>query len=382
MAQVQPPQAPSVQAPTIEEPSTPAVKVEAAQPEEEAKTFEAKEDRTIEPLPPDNYRSSDRDGKVVIKKTSQDEEKKDSALVELTEDIVDKEKGKEDKEKSSSKSSKKSSKTSSTSSKDRRDSKDKDRKKSSSSSRHTSSSSRSKSSSSSKDKSRRDKDRENERDKEKDRQRSSNKSSSSTSKDKKDSTKDKESKDKDKAKQAEKDKDTLAKIKPAAVDKMGRIPKKNSSSASAKPEEVSSEVKKKPFSVGIKKDSEERPKTVKVFNSKMRSIGLEEDIKPAPPRPTKKPTPSTQLPSIPTKRPSPVKEIRDPVVPPEKKIKLDKIDVPERPGAIKLIPPKPKRKFFAMLYLFGLLFFRSTRESGRRLSDTQSLWRDTVLLLC
>ncbi|KAJ8983425.1 hypothetical protein NQ317_005890 [Molorchus minor] len=163
----------------------------------------------------------------------------------------------------------------------------------------------------------------------------------------KDNGKDKE---KDKEKQAEKDKNTLAQIKPQTIEKLGRIPKKTSSSSPV--EEMTNEkkeavenkdTKKKSFSVGIRKDSDERPKTVKVFNSKMRSTGLEEEVKPAPPRPVKKPTPSVQLPTIPPKRLSPPREHREIIVPPEKKLKIDKIDIPERPGAIKLIPPKPKR---------------------------------------
>ncbi|KAG5879197.1 hypothetical protein JTB14_030158 [Gonioctena quinquepunctata] len=74
----------------------------------------------------------------------------------------------------------------------------------------------------------------------------------------------------------------------------------------------------------------------------MRSTGLEEEVKPAPARTNKKPSPSLQLPTIPMKRPSPPRDIKDPIVPPEKKLRIDKIDIPDRPGAIKLIPPKPK----------------------------------------
>ncbi|KAJ8921092.1 hypothetical protein NQ315_015889 [Exocentrus adspersus] len=285
------------------------------------------------------YKPSVRDGKLVIRKlpaanevpegeeeTLPKEETKDEQAEKVKED-----KKPEDKERSrSSKSSKSSSKSSS--------SRDKDKRKSSSSSLKSSSSSKSRSSSSSS----RDRDRK-DRDRDKDRHRSSSssksdsksKSSSSSNKERRDSKdkdkhSDKDNKDKQpektKEKQAEKDKDTLARIKPPSIDKLGRIPKKPSTPT---PEEKS-------------KDSEDRPKTVKVFNSKMRSTGLEEEVKPAPPRPVKKPTPSVQLPTIPAKRPSPPREHRDPIVPPEKKLKIDKVDVPERPGAIKLIPPKPK----------------------------------------
>ncbi|CAG9826150.1 unnamed protein product [Diabrotica balteata] len=75
----------------------------------------------------------------------------------------------------------------------------------------------------------------------------------------------------------------------------------------------------------------------------MRSTGLEEEVKPAPSRTAvKKPAASVPLPPIPLKRSSPPRDTREPNIPPEKKIKMDKVDIPDRPGAIKLIPPKPK----------------------------------------
>ncbi|XP_023024330.2 uncharacterized protein [Leptinotarsa decemlineata] len=279
----------------------------------------------------------------------------------------------EEKSKSSSKGSKNSSSSKSGSSKDKEKSKDrnrdksqdkgkdrddrnrdKDRKsKSSSSSKHRSSSSTDEKDRerSSKDKSGREKDRDKDRsDRDKRKSNSSSKSSGSSSreksKDSKDKVKDKDSgKDKpvEKENQAEKDKDTLEIIKPPTIDKLGRIPKKPSVvAAAAAAEEELRESKKKAFSIGVRKDREERPKTVKIFNSKMRSTGLEEEVKPAPARAVKKPTPSLQLPTIPMKRPSPPRDIKDPIIPPEKKLRMDKVDIPDRPGAIKLIPPKPK----------------------------------------
>lgn len=269
------------------------------------------------------YKVTVRDGKQVISRTASVEDSNESVTAEpdLAEPPEPVEAKKESKEKKSDKSDKSKSKS-----------------RSSSSSKHSSSSSsRSKSSSSSSSS--------------KDRHKSS--SSKSSSKDK-ERDRDREKKDKangakvssrDKAdskeKQAEKDKDTLAKIKPQSIDKLGRIPKKTDDKS-----KENKEVKKPTMSIEVRKNTEERPKTVKVFNSKRRSTGLEEEAKPPPPRPTKKP--SVVLPSIHQKRSSPVKDVP---TPPEKKFK---VDIPERPGAIKLIPPKPKRKFCE--YFFSLCF--------------------------
>lgn len=252
-----------------------------------------------------------------------------------------------DKKRSSSSSKSSSSSSSSSSSRDKsrdKDRKDKDKHRSNGSSRHSSSS---RSSSSSKERrSSKDKDRHRDKDKDKD--------------------KDKE---KDKSKQAEKDKDTLAKLKPQSLDKVGKIPKKS--------DKDEKDVKKKPtMSIEVRKNREDRPKTVKIFNSKMRSTGLEEEVKPPPPRPTKKP--SVQLPTIPSKRPSPPKDVIS--TPPEKKLKLDITDKIDRPGAIKLIPPKPKRKLDQ--YPYSILFcFTGGRCRRKRLKNEKStmLWPGIVL---
>lgn len=336
------------------------------------------------------YKTSGKDGRLVIRKSSSEDTKDDElAVAKVTDDKIKDDK--KERRSSTTKSSKSSSKSSSKEkSKDK--SEDKDKKSSSKSSSSSSSKSHSsssssarskssssssssnhKSSSSSKDKDKRDKDRE--RDKERHRKNGESKSSSSSSsskndKDRKDRDKDKDKhkKEENKEKQAEKDKDTLAQIKPPTINKLGRIPKKSSSSTSEEDKtknSVDSDGKKKSFSVGVRKDNEDRPKTVKVFNSKMRSTGLEEEVKPAPPRSSgKKPTPSVQLPTIPQKRPSPPKDIRDPIVPPEKKLKIDKIEGPERPGAIKLIPPKPKRKFLNTLLTIFFCFCRFRWKAG------------------
>ncbi|KAJ3633992.1 hypothetical protein MTP99_010904 [Tenebrio molitor] len=269
------------------------------------------------------YKVTVRDGKQVISRTasiesSTDESTKaESVHLDVIENADVKKETKEKKldDKSKTNDRNKSKSRSSSSSKHSSNSSSRSRSGSSSSSskeRHKSSSSKSSS---------RDKDKERDRDKDrKDRIKANGtRSSNSGSKDK---TEQKE-------KQAEKDKDTLAKIRPQSIDKLGRIPKKNDEKM-----KENKEIKKPTMSIEVRKNCEERPKTVKVFNSKRRSTGLEEEAKPPPPRPAKK-TPVV-LSTIPQKRPSPVKDLP---TPPEKKFK---VDIPERPGAIKLIPPKPK----------------------------------------
>ncbi|XP_050306727.1 serine/threonine-protein phosphatase 1 regulatory subunit 10-like [Anthonomus grandis grandis] len=252
-----------------------------------------------------------------------------------------------DKERSKDKS-KSSSRSKSSSSKEKE--REKDKKKSSSGSSSKSSSSSSRSKDDKKDKDRKDRDKEgSSRSGSSSSKSSSKSSSSSSSRDKKDS-KDR-SKSSDSKEKSEKDKSSSEKSKPS-IDKLGRIPKKSSDDKQkenktdvAKSKEPVVEEKKKPsFSIlNRKATGEERSKTVKVYNSKMRSTGLEEEAKPPPPRTGKKPTPSIQLPTIPSKRPSPPRDsTTSSGMPPEKKIKIDKVDIPERPGAIKLIPPKPK----------------------------------------
>lgn len=216
-----------------------------------------------------------------------------------------------------------------------------------------------------KDKERSSKDRDKDRDK-----RSGSKSSTrdrdrDKDKDKereKDRDKDKE-KEKERAKakykQEEKDKATLDKLKPKTLPKLGKIPKKSSSDEksngksddkSLKPDNLDdkpnrAELKKPSISIEVRKSEGNRPKTVKTFNSKFRSHGLEEEAKPPPPRSSKKSS-NTILPTIPPppKRLSPPPRY-DNMAPPEKVAKIAEAPVQAKPGAIKLIPPKPKRKY-------------------------------------
>lgn len=199
----------------------------------------------------------------------------------------------------------------------------------------------------------------------------SSKSSSSSS-----SSKDKEKKDGG-GSQADKDKATLAKVLPNSISKMPKIPKKSTNEEGADATTVPL-AKKSSISIEVRKDIENRPKTVKTFNSKFRSHGLAEEAPPPPSRrDIKKTTPTTTTtttvttsnspttttnvtpsPIIAPKRSlSPIQATKDAVA--EKKIKLD-TPVVEKPGAIKLIPAKPKRKYIFFKDMtnpcFSLLF--------------------------
>lgn len=178
---------------------------------------------------------------------------------------------------------------------------------------------------------------------EKDRHKSSSKSSSGSS-----SSKDKKSESS--KTQAERDKDTLAKIQPKALEKLGKIPKKTTSSdgstdpAKKNTTETPVPAKKKSISIEVRKDVENRPKTVKTYNSQFRSHGLAEEAPPPPSRKDlKKPTtvPTNGIPVVPKRSLSPTNHTAKEF---EKKIKLSSPTV-DKPGAIKLIPAKPKRKY-------------------------------------
>lgn len=166
---------------------------------------------------------------------------------------------------------------------------------------------------------------------------SGDRSSSSTSSRSKEERR--SSSDKEKSKEKSKDEklrenvenSTDEKASTPSIHKLGKIPK------------LSGLNKEKPsISIEVRKPDEPKPKTVKTFHSKFRKHGLEEEAKPPPSRAAvlnKKPPPVVPPPSMPIpKRPSPVHNES----PPEKKIKI--IEPVEKPGAIKLIPPKPKRK--------------------------------------
>ncbi|XP_012257047.2 serine/threonine-protein phosphatase 1 regulatory subunit 10 isoform X1 [Athalia rosae] len=218
--------------------------------------------------------------------------------------------------------------------------------------------------------------------KDKDRHRtgSSGKHSSSSTNSKgakSDRDKDKErEKEKLKKDQAEKDKATLEKVQGQALStKMGKIPKKRAEDDTRQSTERKSSIspsrklsteskdgtrdkkslpEKKNISMSIESRKtlveSSRPKTVKTFNSKFRSTGLEEEVKPPPPRSVKKASASLEKklasPKLPVlKRPSPPRE-NIPLPDKRARLSLDSPTTPppsdEKKGAIKLIPPRPK----------------------------------------
>ncbi|XP_068620992.1 serine/threonine-protein phosphatase 1 regulatory subunit 10 [Battus philenor] len=195
---------------------------------------------------------------------------------------------------------------------------------------------------------------------------SSKKSSSSSSKPKdeksknslvKDKCKEKDDKGKDSPKSSI-DKTDEKQLTPS-IQKLGKIPK------------LSDVKKEKPsISIEVRKPDEPKPKTVKTFNSKFRKHGLEEEVKPPPSRAAllnKKPPP-TMPSTIPiAKRPSPVHND----TPPEKKLKT--IEVVEKPGAIKLIPPKPK----PMMLLESDMFMDALNASATNKKEPKKRKRRT-----
>lgn len=128
---------------------------------------------------------------------------------------------------------------------------------------------------------------------------------------------------------------------PPSIHKLGKIPKLSDS----KKDKLS-------ISIEVRKPDEPKPKTVKTFHSKFRKHGLEEEVKPPPSRATLLNKKTTAIPTLPApKRPSPVHN----ETPPEKKSKT--VEPVEKPGSIKLIPPKPKRKYIYEISIFIINIF-------------------------
>ena len=182
--------------------------------------------------------------------------------------------------------------------------------------------------------------------------------------------------------QADKDKDTLERLKTPAINLLGKIPKKSSShnlnsstkaigsSNNTQANKQTSYVESADKIGDAKKvidgrPLKMRPKTVKTFNSKFRSTGLEEEIKPPPSRSNikKKADEKRPLGKYETLTKNDGSSPKESHQPPEKKpklssdvsIDLQKDKILEKPGGIKLIPPKPKRKFF--IYINFFFFF-------------------------
>ncbi|CAH0603233.1 unnamed protein product [Chrysodeixis includens] len=301
-----------------------------------------------------------KDGKQVISQVDDDSESKTSDV--LSDSERPKEKKSRSKEKSDEKSSSSRSSSSSKHSSRSHSSSDKHRSShKSSSSRHSTSKDRSK-----------DKDRHSShssKSKSDSSRKSSDKSSSSSSSKSKDDRSSRSTSDRDKSKEKlkedknekSKDKSSSEKSdeKTPSVHKLGKIPKLSD----AKKEKLS-------ISIEVRKPDEPKPKTVKTFHSKFRKHGLEEEVKPPPSRAavlTKKSTPI--LPptvSIP-KRSSPAHNDS----PPEKKPKI--VEPVEKPGSIKLIPPKHK----PMLLLESDMFMDALNASATNKKDPKKRKRRT-----
>lgn len=180
----------------------------------------------------------------------------------------------------------------------------------------------------------------------------------------------------------DKEKESLSKFITPPISKLGKIPKKSAANKEEKQSEEknrtlkeetsdnkselkkTSETKKLPdvkrpekkYSMSVEQKrslpNESRPKTVKTYNSKFRSTGLEEEVKPPPSKAIPKKTTTSLLSSplgLPEKKS--VKRSSPPppdITIPEKKPKTDPTIEEKKPtekvGGIKLIPPKPKRK--------------------------------------
>lgn len=250
---------------------------------------------------------------------------------------------------------------------------------SSSSSNHKNSSSKSSSSSSSRRES-------------SDKYKSSKSSSSSSSSRSKSNTRDKESGSSSsksiepKVSQSDKDKDTLAKVIPQSISKLGKIPKKQPSIDGSDDPSVAAAAaattKKASISIEVRKDVENRPKTVKTFNSQFRSHGLAEEAPPPPSRrglkkPTSSSTPGTSIPpSLKSQSPPRLDVVS------EKRAKIEAAAASstggaEKPGAIKLIAPKPKRKYSLLNSIISnafLFFFLLDSISAKSCVDKKYLF--------
>lgn len=286
---------------------------------------------------------------------------------------------------SSNKSSSSSSKSSSSKSNEHRDSK----------SSHPSSSSSSGSKDKDRERSRQDRDKDRNRnkvssrdkDRERDRDREKSKKDHDRSKEKSSSNKDKEKTSNKESSDSisEKDKEALAKMTLPSINKLGKIPKKvNTDDASAPSDSAST--KKPSISIEVRKEGENRPKTVKTFNSKFRSHGLAEEAPPPPSRKDlKRPTVSstTSKDSPPSVIPTPLHSLKRSSPPPstgnvkeailEKKLKID-ATIPEKPGGVKLISPKPSKLVESDMFM-DAIFAASTkkdlvRKRKRKLSLT------------
>lgn len=176
----------------------------------------------------------------------------------------------------------------------------------------------------------------------------------------------KEKLNKEHKQQEDKDRAVLSKLITPSLEGIGKIPKKsdkkkedeNNTAATALDKEKKKttpveppkklppkDPKKYNISIETRKGGEERPKTVKTFNSKFRSTGLEEP--PPPPRAIKKVNDKKEDDEKKSlKRTSPVKEIQVP----EKKSKDKEDEKLDKIASSPAAKPKSKSNLFDFLY--------------------------------
>lgn len=326
------------------------------------------------------YKITVKDGKQILAKIESLSPKKNKPVGEETNNVNNSSDIELSNKKDVNKDAEKKSISSASKDKDKSVSSDKDRDRKSSSSR-SSSSSKSKSSSSSSHRSSSSSNHKtgssssSKSSSNRDKSKSSSKSSSSSSSSSRDKDRQKKDREREKEKeknQAEKDKETLSKMTLPSINKLGKIPKKvtiEKDEASKAESSSNTTIIPKKTSISIEvRNSENRVKTVKTYNSQFRSHGLAEEAPPPPPRKgLKKPT-TTALPStisnsiisniLPQslKRPSPPPSAMDNIcAPPEKKLKED-LDKLEKPGSVKIIAAKPKRKYKINIILIEFYF--------------------------
>uniref|UniRef100_A0A1B6GBH7 Serine/threonine-protein phosphatase 1 regulatory subunit 10 n=1 Tax=Cuerna arida TaxID=1464854 RepID=A0A1B6GBH7_9HEMI len=203
----------------------------------------------------------------------------------------------------------------------------------------------------------------------------------------------------------EKEKETLSKFITPPISKLGKIPKKSSSNKEEKISEeknrtlkdenidVKPEIRKvvdlkkpdskrpeKNYSISVEPkrsvQNDARPKTVKTYNSKFRSTGLEEEVKPPPPRLVpKKPLPSLSPLGLLEKsekklgkRTSPPPEVHIPEKKPKPESPVEEKKPVEKVGGIKLIPPKPKPMFLqeSDVFMDAMLAANTMKEPRKR----------------
>ncbi|XP_043204802.1 serine/threonine-protein phosphatase 1 regulatory subunit 10-like isoform X2 [Amphibalanus amphitrite] len=155
-------------------------------------------------------------------------------------------------------------------------------------------------------------------------------------------------KERERKRQSEKDKETLAKVQGVGLGKLGAIPKKKptdpekkgspgSAGSAAAAAGEGTATAKKPL---LPTPSDRRAPTVKTFGAKFRSTGLEEASSTAA-APKRKPAEVVRPPLPPPPKRAPAPEPTTVSSAADKRARIEQRPPVERPGGIKVIPPKP-----------------------------------------